>query len=146
MDSSTKNNFRRVLAKHGQRYTRQRDVVFSIVSKTAAHPTAENIYLEARSLLPSISLATVYKNLDTLVSCGLAKRVSHVDGSSRYCCRNDPHHHATCLGCGSVSDIPGTLGEEELSKVHTQAGDFTITGYELELNGYCPKCKPNSFS
>ncbi len=146
MESLSQEKFRRVLAKHGQRYTRQRDIVFGVVSKTSAHPTAEEIYLEARLLLPTLSLATVYKNLDALVSCGLAKKVNHVDGSNRYCCRADPHHHATCISCGSVSDIPGTLGKSELSKVHTEAGDFTITGYELGLNGYCIKCKPSSSS
>ena len=139
-------SFRKILANHGQRYTRQRDVVFSVVSKTFAHPTAEEIFLEARSLLPSISLATVYKNLDTLVECGLAKRINHIDGSNRYCCRADPHHHATCLGCGSVTDIPGQLGKSELSRVRIEAGDFQIVSYELDLNGYCPKCRPHSFS
>jgi len=138
--------FRNVLAEHGQRYTRQRDVIFSIVSKTSDHPTAEEIFLEARTLLPSISLATIYKNLDALISCGLAKKVNHTDGSKRYCCRADPHHHATCLSCGTVTDIPGTLGDTELSRVRNEAGDFEIVGYELELNGYCPKCKPHSIS
>ncbi|MEO2158415.1 MAG: Fur family transcriptional regulator [bacterium] len=146
MDDVKNTSFRNVLAEHGQRYTRQRDVIFSIVSKTSDHPTAEEIFLEARTLLPSISLATIYKNLDALISCGLAKKVNHTDGSRRYCCRADPHHHATCLSCGAVTDIPGTLGDTELSRVRNEAGDFEIVGYELELNGYCPKCKPHSSS
>ena len=98
------------------------------------------------SLLPSISLATIYKNLDALIACGLAKKVNHIDGSNRYCCRADPHHHATCLSCGTVTDIPGTLGDTELSRVRNEAGEFEIVGYELELNGYCPKCKLRSTS
>ena len=146
MENLSNTSFRQILASHGQRYTYQRDVVFSIVSKTSAHPTAEDIFLEARILLPSISLATVYKNLDTLITCGLAKKVNHTDGSNRYCCRADPHHHATCLGCGAVTDIPGKLGDTELSRVRNEAGNFEIVGYELELSGYCSKCKLNSIN
>ena len=74
MDNVKNTSFRNVLAEHGQRYTRQRDVIFSIVSKTSAHPTAEEIFLEARTLLPSISLATIYKNLGRLNSLWTGKK------------------------------------------------------------------------
>jgi Fe2+ or Zn2+ uptake regulation protein len=59
--------------------------------------------------IPDISLATVYKSLETLVGCGLAVKLTYGDGSARYDGRTDPHPHARCLTCGAVLDVPGRL-------------------------------------
>ena len=131
---------RRTLGKRGHRFTEQRAAVFRHVSKTTDHPTADEILLAVRSEMPRISLATVYKSLETLVTCGLAKKINHADGSARYCCRSDPHHHARCLSCGGVSDVPGRLDESQVARVRSEANGFQVLGYELELTGYCPQC------
>jgi len=131
---------RRALSTSGHRFTEQRAAVFRHVSDTTDHPTAEEILLAVRNEMPRISLATVYKSLETLVTCGLAKKVNHADGSARYCCRTDPHHHARCLSCGGVSDVPGRLAESQVAQVRANANGFRLLGYELELTGYCPEC------
>ncbi len=131
---------RRALGERGHRFTEQRAAVFRHVSDTTDHPTADEILLSVRDDMPGISLATVYKSLETLVSCGLAKKVNHADGSARYCCRSDPHHHARCLSCGAVSDVPGRLDDAQVARVRAEADGFRVVGYELELTGYCPEC------
>ena len=131
---------RRTLQEHGHRYTDQRAAVFRLVARSRVHPTAEDVFLSVRTEVPGISLATVYKSLETLVSCGLAKKLNPPDGSARFCGRKDPHHHARCLACGGVSDVPGELDDSEISALRLQADGFHVLGYELELTGYCSDC------
>ena len=131
---------REALESSGQRFTEQRSAVFRHLSSTDAHPTADEVFLAVRGDLPGISLATVYKSLETLVGCGLAVKLTYSDGSARYDGRTDPHHHARCQTCGDVMDIDGSLSEEELSLLRGRADGFTVTGYRLELSGFCLSC------
>ena len=133
---------RRTLQENGHRYTDQRAAVFRLVAHSRVHPTAEDVFLGVRTEVPGISLATVYKSLETLVSCGLAKKLNPADGSARFCGRTEPHHHARCLACGSVSDIAGELGDSEIAPLRSRAHGFHLVGYELEMTGYCSDCAP----
>lgn len=135
---------RRALEENGQRFTEQRAAVFRFPSGTDTHPTADEVFLAVRSDVPGISLATVYKSLETLVGCGLARKLAYGDGSSRYDGRTDPHHHARCISCGRVFDVPGHLDDEELRDLRSGIGGFQITGYRLEFTGYCPACEPEA--
>ena len=133
---------RRTLQENGHRYTDQRAAVFRLVSRSRVHPTAEDVFLSVRNEVPGISLATVYKSLETLVSCGLAKKLNPPDGSARFCGRTEPHHHARCLACGGVSGVGGELGDSEIAALRRRANGFHLVGYELELTGYCSDCAP----
>jgi len=133
---------RRALEASGQRFTEQRSAVFRFLASTDVHPSADEVFLAVRRELPGISLATVYKSLETLVGCGLAVKLTYSDGSARYDGRTDPHHHARCLVCGRVADIAGSLPEGQIESLREHAPGFTVTGYRLELSGFCPDCAP----
>lgn len=130
---------RRALEGRGHRFTEQRGAVHRFLSGTGTHPTAEEVFRGVRGELPAISLATVYKNLETLVACGMATKLTYSDGSSRYDGRTDPHHHARCERCGTVRDVPGNLPAEVMAELES-CRDFRVTGYRLELTGVCSAC------
>jgi Fe2+ or Zn2+ uptake regulation protein len=131
---------RKALDANGQRFTEQRAAVYHFLSDTDIHPTADEVFLGVRQLLPGISLATVYKSLEALVGCGLALKLTYGDGSARYDGRTDPHHHARCLACGKVSDVHGGAPAQEFEAAPGSMNGFTVTGYRLELTGYCIDC------
>ena len=133
---------RRALESSGQRVTEQRAAVYRYLVSTDVHPTADEVFVAVRRTLPAISLATVYKSLETLVGCGLAVKLTYADQSSRYDGRTDPHHHAHCLACGRVTDVAGDISAREIETLRRQAEHFTVTGYRLELSGYCASCAP----
>ena len=133
---------RQALQAGGQRFTEQRAAVYRYLAGTDVHPTADEVYSAVRRDLPGISLATVYKSLETLVGCGLAVKLTYADASSRYDGRTDPHHHAHCVSCGAVTDVPGELPTHEIEALRGRSDAFTITGYRLELTGYCATCLP----
>ena len=126
----------------GQRFTEQRATIYRYLAATDVHPTADEVYLAVRRSLPGISLATVYKSLETLVGCGLAMKLTYADNSARYDGRTDPHHHARCVVCDSVVDIPGEIPDEEVEALRRRASNFTVIGYRLEFSGYCSTCLP----
>jgi Fur family peroxide stress response transcriptional regulator len=133
---------RDALEANGQRFTEQRAAVYRFLAATKNHPTADEVFLAVRADVPVISLATVYKSLETLVGCGLAQKLAGGDGSARYDGRMDPHHHARCIVCSRMFDVPGHLGTRELSDLRASRDGFRVTGYVLELTGYCAECTP----
>ena len=133
---------RHALEARGQRYTAQRAAVYRFLYGTDVHPTAEEVYRAVRAELPGISLATVYKSLETIVRCGLAEKLTYGDSSARYDGRTDPHPHVHCLACGQVADVQGQVPPAELTRLRDQVGSFRVTGYRVEFTGYCASCDP----
>ena len=118
---------RQALETHGQRFTEQRAAVYRFLSGTDEHPTADEVFTAVRAQISDISLATVYKALETLVSCDLATKLTYGDGSARYDARTDEHYHARCLACGSVRDVQCTPLGGELPEIHPTDG-FRVQG------------------
>jgi Fe2+ or Zn2+ uptake regulation protein len=139
-DTAPEFRLRQALELNGQRYTDQRSAVYRFLCTTSAHPTADDVFTAVRGSLPDISLATVYKALETLVGCGLAVKLTYGDGSARYDGRTDPHPHARCTHCGSVMDLPGTLDTHTLHGLGTLPG-FQVRGFRLEVVGVCADCR-----
>lgn len=130
---------RTVLESHGQRFTEQRAAVYRFLCGTTAHPTADEVFTAVRGQITDISLATVYKALETLVTCSLATKLTYGDDSARYDARTDDHFHARCLGCGAVRDVHASSVAGPLPDIRPSDG-FRVEGYRVEVVGYCSDC------
>lgn len=130
---------RQKLSERGAHLTRQRLAVFEYLDEVSHHPTAEEVFRSVRRRLPKISLATVYKNLESLVACGAATKFSYGDGAARYDIRTDHHYHTRCLKCGRVADMEPAGGDDWLKAIKP-AGGFRVQDYRLELLGHCKTC------
>ena len=97
------------LARHltdsGLRSTPQREVIYQVILAKRDHPTAEEIFARVKLLMPTISFATVYNCLDTLVQCGLIKQVNSVREPSRYCPNLHEHAHFHDEATGEIHDV-----------------------------------------
>lgn len=124
----------------GGHMTRQRAAVYHYLSGVDYHPTAEEVYLAVKRELPRISLATVYKNLEALVNCGVAKRLTIGDGAARYDIRTDHHYHSHCLVCGGMVDLEPEAERSLPDLVRVPAG-FQVASYRIEVLGYCAQCR-----
>jgi Fe2+ or Zn2+ uptake regulation protein len=130
---------RRVLVQQGLRYTRQRGEIYRLLRSTADHPTALDIRERLRGACARLSLATVYKTLDTLVACGLVSRVALEDGPARFDARTDDHGHLRCLRCASVRDLPDGYLREILDATASTV-QWSVDHYRLEVAGLCEEC------
>ena len=71
------------LADSGLRSTPQREVVYRVLIGKRDHPTADEVFARVKSELPTISLATVYNCLETLVQCDMVRAVNVERGPTR---------------------------------------------------------------
>lgn len=93
------------LADSGLRATPQREVVYNVLLSKRDHPTADEVYARVKADLPTISLATVYNCLETLVQCNLVRSVNFERGPTRYCPNLRPHAHFHDEKTGETHDI-----------------------------------------
>ncbi len=93
------------LADSGLRATPQRGVVYDVLLRKRDHPTADEVFARVKAERPTISLATVYNCLETLVSCDLVRTVHFERGPTRYCPNLRPHAHFHDERTGKTHDI-----------------------------------------
>jgi Fur family transcriptional regulator, peroxide stress response regulator len=129
---------REALEASGQRFTEQRAAVYRFLRGTTDHPTADEVFTAVRGEILDISLATVYKALETLVTCGLAAKLAYGDDAARYDARTDDHFHSRCVRCGRVRDVPGDT-REVVPRLRVGDG-FEVHGYRVEVVGVCLAC------
>lgn len=122
-----------------KRMTKQKALVWEILSQTKSHPTAEWVYLEARKSMPNISLGTVYRNLQWLVTEGMAQELNYVKGISRFDANAQIHDHFVCERCGRIYDMDTSV-KVAVAADKRQCGCGKIHGYRLEFYGVCCQC------
>jgi Fur family peroxide stress response transcriptional regulator len=90
--------------------------------------------------IPSISLATVYKNLHLFIESGVFHEVSLHHGSLRVETNHRPHHHLVCTSCKAISDIDAK--ELGLATKHGRLpGGFLAQRYAVDVLGLCAACQ-----
>ncbi len=85
--------------------THQRQVLYEVMQGMVGHPSPEEIYARVKRKVPSISLATVYKNIHLFVESGVLREVSLHHGSQRVEMNVEEHHDLVCLKCKAIADI-----------------------------------------
>lgn len=124
------------------RNTIQRALVLETVQSLRNHPSSAEIYEAVRQKHPSISRATVYRNLNTLTAC---KKILHIEvpnGADRYDFNNEPHYHARCRVCGGVFDVEMPYLNDLNTRITNTQG-FIIEGHDIVFNGICAACREN---
>lgn len=122
------------------KFSRQREIILRHVKDFPVHPTADQVYTALKKENPSLSLGTVYRNLNQLSEMGMLNKIRIADGSDRFDGRTDPHFHIICENCGQVFDIETPELEEIISRIGQRDG-HKITGVTLNLRGICAECR-----
>jgi len=121
------------------RLTAPRRIILDVLRSTDAHPSALVVYRHVRKKLPSVSLATVYRNLRTLAAEGLLLERAGADGL-RFDGNVERHDHFTCLSCRRVFDVPPASAARTPRRVAARAG-FEILDHRVEFYGRCAACR-----
>ncbi len=121
--------------------TPQRLAIYNFLYNTTAHPSAENIFKSVEKQYPSMSLATVYKTLDTLKKSLLISEINVGEDSYRYDANTEPHPHIICEECKEVADIKNVKTTEALRKEISESTDYVVLREQLYFYGLCPTCQ-----
>lgn len=130
-----------ILRAHGKRITPQRNLLLRVIKQSKGHLDAGEIYRLARQEDPTISLSTVYRNLNILKELGLISEL-HLDQEHHHYELKDAseHHHLICSSCGRVVEFDSSLVGELVGQV-SQRKDFLIERVHIDLVGLCAKCQ-----
>jgi Fur family peroxide stress response transcriptional regulator len=124
--------------------SRQKELIYDLVSSTISHPTADWVYENARLKMPHISLGTVYRNLNTLVREGRILAITNSRSPVRYDANTTRHSHLKCIGCGLMLDVPET--DIDFVPRFPKTRQFKVLEYRIEFLCLCPDCRKKNAS
>ena len=118
--------------------TRQKTMILNAVMNRTDHPTAEMIHQELMAIDPHISLATVYRNLNTFAMKGKIRKIEMSNMKDRYDFCMASHDHAYCVKCGKLIDVEARYPK----KRHTLLDDdFKVNEVEVLYKGICKESR-----
>ncbi|MGA1862249.1 Fur family transcriptional regulator [Deferribacter thermophilus] len=130
-------NLLELLKKNKLKATPQRIKILEILF-SSGHVTIDDLYEKIKTYLPTLSLATVYSNLNAMIKAGIVKSVKLSNNKVLYECNLNDHIHLVCKKCNSIKDEfidkKAVLGLIEK--------DVGVNACDMEINLYyvCPKC------
>jgi Fur family peroxide stress response transcriptional regulator len=132
---------RQTCVAHGLRLTPQRDVLLRALSETLGHPTADGLVKKVRKVLPTVSPATVYRNLQELVRAGLIGTLERSGAAVQFEINPDHHHHFMCRRCQRVWDVYLDQLAVTLDRQRSPLNGFRIDRRDVQLHGLCARCR-----
>jgi len=136
-------NLEKKLREKNLKITPQRLEILRALQKVPAHPSAEMVYRSVKKRYPSVSLATVYKTLETLVEIGEIRVALVHNGKTLYDTRVDHHHHFICDSCGYVEDVDINLDCIDTCAPKGVMEKHVIERSEVIFYGHCESCPPS---
>lgn len=129
------------LKENGHKITPQRIAIVKILAKSTGHPSAETIHEKLTTDFPTMSLATVYRNVSVIKSLGEVLELGFPDGSNRYDGKKPyPHPHIICIKCGKIVD-PDLDSLDDMKNEVSKETCFKILNHRLDFFGICSDCQ-----
>lgn len=119
--------------------TPQRLAIYRALLRSPHHPDAESVFESVRAEIPNLSLATVYKNLETLEKLGVVRELTPLHETARFDANLDHHHHLVCTSCKKVLD----LYDDDLDGLRlpaARAKGFKVSNIRVQVEGLCSDC------
>lgn len=120
--------------------SKQRTIILEELRKLKTHPTAAELYPIVKAKMPSISLGTVYRNLNYLADEGIIQRIELAGKLKRFDGFIEHHYHFRCHQCNKIYDL--TINQlAVLKNIIKNINEHIIEGYNLEFYGICNNCR-----
>ena len=125
----------------GMRVTGERLALLEAIYEHHEHIDADALLDSLKAKGQKISRATVYRNLELLVECGLVRkqRLGHDRFLYEHVHPGQRHDHLVCRECGRVVEFvsPGIAAlQEEICRAH----DFDPSQFTLQIHSLCNDC------
>ena len=119
--------------------TPRRQAIINLFVDCDTHFTPETVWKKLQKKFDRCGLPSVYRNLESLVECGILIRIQQFDRKKHYGLCTLPydchHHHIICVKCGKVDEITDcAIENKEKIKGHKVVSHF------MQVNGVCAQC------
>jgi len=129
-----------LLKENGLKATFQRMNILEVIDK-CGHMSVEDIYEEVIKVHPSLSLATIYKNIILMQENGILIEVPIAGKKSKYELAKTDHMHLICTECGSVEDKSCFEMTDRIFHELTEEEHFRLNKRQVNLYGVCETCQ-----
>lgn len=134
-----KESFIQQLRQKGLKITPQRIAIIEAIEDSGdLHPSACQIYKEAKKKVPKLSLSTTYATIKEFSRLHLIKTLQFDRKENRYEADLEDHVNLICEKCGSIMDFKGQ--EPTVRAEITRRTGFQVTDSRLEFYGTCRTC------
>ncbi len=130
--------FNKLLNAKNLKSTPQRILILNVILKNG-HIDIEEIYKKVSEVIPSISIATIYKNLKLLVDTGIVKEVNISSFKTLYELNTNPHFHLICKKCKKILDV--NIEDKKVKEFFVQVIGKDVESYEVNVYTKCRECK-----
>lgn len=120
--------------------TPQRLAIYAYLKDTKSHPSVETIYNNLKPKHPSMSLATVYKNVAALRDAHLITEFNIDEDSHRYDANTNFHTHLVCRTCHNVFDYYGDISLKSIINDLSDNMLFKAEDQKVVFYGTCKDC------
>ena len=130
-------NYVDILKSSGLKATLQRLSILEIIDMQG-HIKIDDLYQEMHKTHPTLSLATVYKNILTMIDKSVILEVPIIGKKSYYELKKLDHIHLICNSCNSINDI-----DIDSSKIDflNSSNNFLLSHSQVNLYGTCADCQ-----
>jgi Fur family ferric uptake transcriptional regulator len=127
----------------GERSTRQKRALATLLSEVDSFRTAQDIHQLLRARGERVGLTTVYNQLRSLADSGEVDVLRSETGESlfRQCHTESHHHHLLCRVCGRTVEINGGGIEAWAAEIAASEG-YVDVAHTVEIVGTCVSCQP----
>ena len=132
------NNFTDILRAHNLKATPQRLEIANTLYQRG-HVNIEDLYETMLKKFNSISLATIYKNINLMIENAFIQEVKIPNAKSVYELTKEAHSHMVCEKCGYVEDI--RLDLSAVTALASSETEFQINRANLVFSGLCKNCQ-----
>ena len=134
-------SYTKILRERGVRITPQRAVIWQTLVESGGHFTADELWEEARYLLPGLEVSTVYRSLETLREAGLVVESRLPEGPMVFEARSALHPHLVCEVCGDISHVADAeVGRRLLETIRKGNERFEVQTLHVVARGVCGEC------
>jgi Fur family transcriptional regulator, ferric uptake regulator len=134
--------FIQYLRDNNLKVTKERLMLLEELFNSAGHLDADSLLFQLRNESKRVSRATIYRTLDLLVQCGLARK-SRL-GREHYVYEKvtpgKRHDHMVCTGCGRIIEFYDSELDERQRQVCLEH-HFRPSFDSLQIQGLCAECQ-----
>ena len=127
-----------LLKKYNLKVTPQRIAILNTIERYG-HINIDTLYNEIKAIFSSISLATIYKNINAMVENNLLVEVKLPYQKNVYEIVKQKHSHFVCQKCGKIEDF--NIDLIQIDKYLSKTYNYEIHSKILIVSGICLECK-----
>ena len=131
-------NYTTMLREHNLKATPQRLAITDTLHLNG-HVTIEDLYDVLLKKFHSISLATIYKNINIMLENAFIQEVKVPHTKAVFELTKESHSHLICDNCSSIEDI--YLNLDTVLTSATNASSFQANSASIVICGLCKNCQ-----